>query len=510
LSKVKELQNLSLATTYEIDDTFDSEKFIKMRLRVCHDGTNPNRSNFEVNDMEKTKDSIQNIPILANVLFDEDGNPQFGGHDMVLEENKVKEGELKLIYKEVPIGLVPETCNHIIEKFNDKNYVFVDAYIWKDYSNYAEDIIERDKDIKLSMEIIIDSYSYNAKDKVYNITDYRYQGITFLNKNYGTGMENALATTEAFEENDSKEKFIMMAEELKNTLAIYNINKNDKGGSTVNEEIIALLKQYNITADELTFSIDGMSIEEVEEKLKEFNSNNDDGSNPENKDDNEPEKFIKSFELSHSDIRYALYKLLSPVETEDSEWYFIDQVYDNHFEYLNWEGTKIYRQGYKKDGDNVEFEADRIELYQERLTLEEKETLDKMRNEYSALEIRLNELQANYEKLEQDTEELKEFKSQKLKLERESQETELFSKYDEILEKDDESYLKVKENKNNFSVEQLEEKLAVIFARKQFSSNKNNIIVKIGGETGNTGDVSPYGNLFEKHLANKTNNKEEI
>ena len=51
-------------------------------------------------------------------------------------------------------------------------------------------------------------------------------------------------------------------------------------------------------------------------------------------------KFIKSFELSHSDVRYALYQLLTPVESEDSEWYFIDQVFDDRLEYMNWEGTK--------------------------------------------------------------------------------------------------------------------------------------------------------------------------
>lgn len=509
MGKVKELQNISLATTYEIDDTFDSDKFIKMRLRVCHDGTNPNRSNFKVEDMEKTSDSIQNIPILANVIFDEEGNPQFGGHDVAVEEDKVNEGEYRLIYKETPIGLIPENCNHTIEKFNDKNYVFIDGYVWKEYSNYAQDIIERDKDIKLSMEIIVDAYSYNAKEKVYNITDYRYQGITFLNKDFGTGMENALATTESFEEN-SKEKFIMMMEELKDTLSTYNINKIEKGGSTVNEKIIALLTQYNITADQLTFSVDGMSVEEVEEKLKELYSNADGsnvGDNKENKND-EPEKFIKSFELSHEEIRYSLYKLLSPVEADDNEWYFIDQVYDDKFEYQNWEGTKIYRQGYKKEGEIVSFEGDRIELFQERLTAEEKEALDKMRNDYSLLQTQFNELQENYSKLEKDIEQLNEFKSQKLQEERENDENILFSKYDEILDTEDEAYKSIKENKNDFTIEQLEEKLAVIFARKQiqFSSNKNKDIIKLGGDKGNTGEVSPYGNLFEKHLIN---NKEE-
>ena len=459
MSEVQELQHLSLATTYEVDESFDSEKYIKMRLRVCHDGVNPNKSAFVVSDMENAKDSIENIPILANVIFDEDGNPQFGGHDMTLEPSKVNEGEYKVIYQEVPIGLVPETCNHEIKEFNGKNYVFVDAYVWKDYSNYAQDIIERDEEVKLSMEIFVDGYSYNAKEKIFNITDYRYQGITFLNKDSGTGMENALATTGIFEEN-TKKRFILMMEELKETLSNYDINKTEEGGSKVDEKIIALLSEYKVNQEELPFNIEEMQFDEIEEKLKELYVNN----NSE-EDNNEPEKFIKSFELSHSEIRYALYNLLSPVETEDNEWYFIDQVYDDRFEYENWEGTKIYRQGYKKEEDVVSFVGERIELFQERLTKEEKEVLDKMRSNYSILE--------------QEIEGLREFKQTKLNEDRKEAEDALFEQFD-IQLKDVPEYEELKETASQFEIKDLEKECYVIlgmksanFSAKPKNKNKN-------------------------------------
>ena len=208
-TEVQTLENLSLKTTYEIDNTFDSDKFIKMRIRVCHDGVNPNKSSFNVEDMEKAKDSIKNIPILANVTFDEDGVPNFNGHDMEIEEDKVNESEYRLIYKETPIGVVPESCNHEIKEYNGKNYVYCDAYCWKGYMNYAQDIIEREEESKISMEVIVDSYEYNAKDKHFQIKDYRYSGITFLNQDFGTGMEDARATTGTFSESNSKEKLCL-------------------------------------------------------------------------------------------------------------------------------------------------------------------------------------------------------------------------------------------------------------------------------------------------------------
>ena len=48
---LSELNNVSLAVTYDLDESFDTDRFIKMRLRVCHDGVNPNGSNFNVDDM---------------------------------------------------------------------------------------------------------------------------------------------------------------------------------------------------------------------------------------------------------------------------------------------------------------------------------------------------------------------------------------------------------------------------------------------------------------------------
>ncbi|MCE5220085.1 MAG: hypothetical protein LLF98_02155 [Clostridium sp.] len=485
MSEALELQHLSLTTTYEVDESFDSEKYIKMRLRVCHDGVNPNKSAFVVSDMENAKGSIKNIPILANVIFDEDGQPQFGGHDMELESSKVKEGEYKLIYKEVPIGLIPETCNHEISEYNGKNYVFVDGYVWKEYSNYAQDIIERDEDVKLSMEILVDAYNFNAKEKVFNITDYRYQGITFLNKDLGTGMENALATTGTFEEN-TKQRFILMMEELKETLSNYDINKTEEGGSKVDEKIITLLSEYKVNQEELPFNIEEMQFEEIEEKLKELYSNN----NLE-EDNNEPEKFIKSFELSHSEIRYALYQLLSPIENEDNEWYFVDQVYDDRFEYENWEGTKIYRQGYKKEDDIVSFEGDRVELFQERLTKEEKDNLDKMRSNYSALEA--------------EVEKLREFQQNVFTEVRKEAEDTLFSQFDEKL-KGVEEYEKLKETASEFELKDLEKECYVIlgmksanFSAKPKDKNKNDKVrLDFGKVDVKTNDVDEFIEKYSK------------
>lgn len=193
-NKINELPEvLSLKATYEVDDSYDSDRFIKVKIRVMHDGVNYNDSRFFVEGMNKARDSIYNIPILGHVTLDEDGNPQFNGHDFHIEETK--DGKKKLIYDELPIGLVPESATYEVIEENGIHYVDTEAYIWKEYSNYAEDIISKNEDIDISMEIIIDAYSYSSSSEIFDITEYRYQGITCLGNGSLPAMESASLTT---------------------------------------------------------------------------------------------------------------------------------------------------------------------------------------------------------------------------------------------------------------------------------------------------------------------------
>jgi hypothetical protein len=76
----EKLKCILLPITYEIDDSFDSDKFIKLRLRVMHNDVNPNMSDFSDDVVDKAKESIKNIPLLAHVVIDENGQPQLVTH----------------------------------------------------------------------------------------------------------------------------------------------------------------------------------------------------------------------------------------------------------------------------------------------------------------------------------------------------------------------------------------------------------------------------------------------
>lgn len=68
MNKTKK-QNLPI--NYSIDKDFKSDKFIKLRMRICHDGINYNNSKFTIENLEEKKDSLANSPILAYMYFDE-------------------------------------------------------------------------------------------------------------------------------------------------------------------------------------------------------------------------------------------------------------------------------------------------------------------------------------------------------------------------------------------------------------------------------------------------------
>ncbi len=177
---------LNLPIKYFIDDTFEDDRFLKLKLYVMHDGINLNKSKFDMDAIEKAKDTIANIPILAYIKYDEDGNKDFTEHEIIIDDNGVK-------YLEQPVGIVPEDNNYHYEKIDGRTYVVVDAYIWKVYAQDAVDILTKNKGAKISMEILVYESKYNKKTGIENILEYSYIGITLLGQNVESGMINAHA-----------------------------------------------------------------------------------------------------------------------------------------------------------------------------------------------------------------------------------------------------------------------------------------------------------------------------
>lgn len=526
------MDNAKLQMSFTVDKTFDSDQFLKLRFRVCHDGESPNHTYFTKETMEEANKSLEYIPILAHVYTDKKtGKPVMGSHDMHIEEDKLNEGETRIIYDEAPIGLIPSLAdnNCTIEEYDGLNYTYVDGYVWRDYSNYAEQLLEDAGNNKISMEIDFtnESLSYDVEHNRYNIAAYRYRGITCLNESLGTGMKKAAATTTNFSvDDDIKSKMIVLMEELQKCLREYDKQDSEQKGGDNMDKLNELLAKYGKTAEDITFDIEGLSDEELETRFAEVfedvdnsdvpdgeedtdvsdvdesfdDENSSDGEEGSDNNGQEPEtqaedKFTKTFtiELSHEDVRYALYNLIGMYEEEDNEWYSIRSVYDNYFYMQGWCTNKLYKVNYTVDGGNVSLDGERQEMFEIIVSESEKLAIDKMREDFAALEAQYNEL--------------KEFKENYEASQLQAQKDAIFAReeYSSIVET--KVFKKLVEDSANYTLEECEQKANSIledcndyianFAAKDNETKKTKAL-GLNFNAKPSKKKTAYGGLFDK------------
>ena len=408
-------------------DEDDMPGMLKLKLKVCHTEVNRNGSNISKDNMEKAMPTLKYRPILAYIHELPDGTKDFYAHNMEIVENE--DGDAEIVYIEKQVGCFTADKPWLeYDKDMDKTYVMAYAVIPEDYTE-AADIIRRKNGTKVSCELVINELSYNAKEKYLDLTDFYFGGTTLLGcdeegNEIGEGMLGARADISDFCYKEPiftyQEKMIEVLDKLNTTLSNFNTTTIQKGGCEMNK-FEELLEKYSVTAEDVTFETEGLSDEELEIAFKEaFESDagegadDNEGADGDNSDEEEvvaeegtegdndsdddtstegdestsvAETFTKTFaiELSHDDIRYALYNLISQYDEEDNEWYCIKSVYDSHFYMQGWYNNKIYKLGYTVDGENVSLEGERQEMFELIVSESEKLAIEKMREDYSAL-----------------------------------------------------------------------------------------------------------------------------
>ena len=498
----------SLAT-FELNDDL-SEGLLYGKIRAFHDLTNNNKSHIETDILEEKMMSIKDRPVMADIIdtdeTDEDGNPikDFSGHTMYYDEALDK-----MIYKEIPIGhfIHPESIHLEYDEEYDRNFVCADVVVYEEYTD-ACDILRRRKTVDCSVELCIRKMHWDNTDKTLHLDDFYVQGTTLLGSHTLPGMSGSKLSIKDFsEENnslfssiseDEHSKLIETLDNLNKTLSSLNINsktnptveKFEKGGSTeINmTKFEELLEKYNKTVEDITFEYEGLSDEELEKVFSTTfdkpestpdtvvtesdkseddtdddtdDSTTDEPDDTDNVDDNtdddkDKDTFSKIFELSHEDVRSALYQLLAPIEETLNEYYWIMSVYDDYFIYESCCGN-YYKQAYTKENDAIAFDGERQEVFAEFVTADEKAELDDMRANYSSISEKL----ARYEEAEEIADKMTVFEDQ------------AYSKY---LETDEFKKLMDVENVKKFTKDELVEKAdaalgKVVKTTKTFSMN---------------------------------------
>lgn len=509
--------SVQVPANFEVDgNTYQDNTLLFGKVKVFHIGPNRNGSSVTKNAAEKALSTIAYKPLLAN-FCEVDGVKDFTSHDMEFNDDG------SVTYIEHQIGCFTADAPVIqYDETTEKEFVFAKVAIPREYTD-ACDIIERKNGTKVSVELLVNEMNYSAKDDILELTDIIVQGCTCLGTNPETGdsveegMQGARLDIVDFSvdnnsivdksNNELNSKMLEILEKLNDTISNFNIqNFNQEGGENAMNKFEELLDLYGLTSEEIEFEIEGLSDEDLEAKFVEIYGDAEEFKkkrkcSDENEESEEEEDFAGcgkkkkrcavntenntvEFELSHDDIRMALYGLLESTWDENS-YAWVCEVYDNYFIYQKEtygdEGYdyKYYKQSYSKADDNIALSGDPVEVFSTFVTESEKTALDMIRSQYD---------------------ELKAFKDQYDAAQTKAQKDEILesAEYAEI--KDSEEFNALVADAEKYSVDELKVKADLIFAaamKKKFNfeakPEKKSVGINFNAEPSKK---SAYGNLF--------------
>lgn len=232
--------------------TEDNELNMYCPIRLCHTLSNVNKSHISNKTMKDAIPTAYNMPILGYIYKDDNDEYQFAGHEFFMNEDN------ELVYEEQPCGVIPESADLKLVDYDgdEKSYLEGIGIIWRTYSK-ASEIIEREKELSVSVELMVDELSFDAKNKELVIEKFRFSGVTILGKDRYTGEEikpgmvnSEISISDFSETNNSifsqNERVIKLLSELNEKLDGLNIdNQNSKEGG--NEP---LKKEFDEQAEE--------------------------------------------------------------------------------------------------------------------------------------------------------------------------------------------------------------------------------------------------------------------
>ena len=486
-------QILSFSQAYEDDDDL-----MKVKIKVCHDGENPNGSDFSLNSLAKAQPTLSNRPILAYSVFDEESFEvvDFGGHDMEhkIIENEDGEYEVKTRYLETPLGVINENHEYSLETDEEtgKTYPVVTGYIWKSYSNGAWKLIEQGKGV--SMEISVKSATYNKKRKIFEIEDFSYRGITVLSDSVEPAMKGA-----------NIEKYA--SADINNSVEMFNNKLKEKEAGNLDKPVETVVEDV-VVEEEV------VQVEQVEDNSTEVEQEQQEVEQPE-------EPVVEEFALSIDNIRTSINSQLKDRKVEKTdywgdtyevrEFYLFDilpsenvAIVEDNLNYYNYYGIP-----YEIQGDTAVLKYDeKVQYIQEWRPKNEGEVVTVFEKEDELKDIVLEKFankDTEIEAVKNDLSELQEFKS-KIDLEElKGQVAEISDKYDLDV---DTTELKEKAIAKDITLEQFEKELKVLFAEKVLENNKfakKNVeeTTKIVVTHNDEEQKSAYGGLFQYYGLDK-------
>lgn len=478
---------IRLQFTSSIEDICDiNESFASARLKAFYLGGNRNGSFISKASTEDAIPTMFNCPIVCNYDVESD---TIGGHDMDIVPTD--SGDVKLINLTSAIGVIPAGAKYSFEKIEEEDgsvheYFVVDAILWK--RSPAYDKIKRDGIVSQSMEITVTDG--HMQGDLYVIEKFIFTAFCLL----GEGVEPCFesASLQLFDRGNCRQQFALMMKELKQNIETVNPSIKDdnntknfatEGGEKELDEKKKLAAEYGLDIDNLGFSVDDMSLDDLRAKFEEMKAASDNGNDEGDKQDFSLEGTFRD------ELLNALYE--EKVETPwgmDSHYWFWD--YDKELSEVYATDTcdwNLYGFGFSMDGDRVVIDFSskkRMKLavepfdegsadspYQEMfnavleksIAAKTSELQSQFNTEKAALEEKYQTASGTIEQMNTELNELRQYKQKKLNDERNDAEGAVFAMFPDL--NGIEAFEKLKEDCAEMSIEDIEDKCYALRGR---------------------------------------------
>lgn len=223
-----DLKNIEMTAKFSNFEVLN-EDFTRCRCSVFYTGRNRNYSDITELALDKfiAKKGYANIPVVAHLMKDDDGNFYIGSHDRKIILSN--EG-IDFIDETVPYGVIPEDCNPSKDLITEKSgiqrkYFSVDIILWTHRYPIMEASYNDEIYFNQSMEIVFDSSEID-NDGYVVVHDFHMSALCLLNKRDSSGtdgnnknqepcFESSQVKKFSINESKFKQNFELMLEKLK-------------------------------------------------------------------------------------------------------------------------------------------------------------------------------------------------------------------------------------------------------------------------------------------------------
>lgn len=221
-----------------------NQEFMRVKIHVCYAGKNRNHSIIEKDVLDKMAETVYGVPVVGEL---DKEKMKFKGHGGKLE---ISDEGWKEVKTTIPYGFVdtktPFTYETVLEKdgITKNEYLTVCAYLWKGRYPELVEVFENGT-VKQSMEIAVDSGTWDENYDYFTIHDAHFQALCLL------GVEPCFESSKA-----------TIGYSLEDNEALY-------------KEMIEKFKQFSLEGgeEEMTDTVETQETVEVDEVVEEVVAN---------------------------------------------------------------------------------------------------------------------------------------------------------------------------------------------------------------------------------------------